>query len=93
MVLGNRWWVNERRVPLRLQIGLALAAQVYLWRRAHLLRAESMLAACVAQSRNYVASGRLLVVNLYYEVRIHHGSASIVVPFRDNGVITRRYGR
>lgn len=76
---GTEWfWVieNERRVPLRLQIGLALAAQDYLWRRAHLLRAESMLAACVAQSRNYVASGGLLVVNLYVFTMARHVSSS-----------------
>jgi hypothetical protein len=47
-----------------------------------------MLAACVAQSRNYVASGGLLVVDLF---RIHHRSARIVVPFRDNGCNTFRW--
>jgi hypothetical protein len=35
-----------------------------------------MLAACVAQSRNYVALGGLLVVDLF---RIHHGSARVCV--------------
>jgi hypothetical protein len=49
-----------------------------------------MLAACVAQSRKYVASGGLLVVDLF---RIHHRSARIVVPFRDNGVIRDDMGQ
>jgi hypothetical protein len=49
-----------------------------------------MLAACVAQSRSCVASRGLLVVDLF---RIHHGSALIVVPFRDNGVIRDDMGQ
>jgi len=49
-----------------------------------------MLAACVAQSRNYVASGGLLVVDLFC---IHHGSARLVAPFRDNGVIRDDVGQ